>query len=594
MRTLIFWLSIVVITWGQNVGIGTANPHPTARLEIADSTRGFLIPRLTTQQRDGIANPAHALIIFNVDSFCLEVYDTVTQKWYIISCPKGCITPSCLVTISGPTLACTGDTIVYTASGCSGVFYQWNVPTGWTIVSGQGSDTLRAVPDTTDGDVVVTPCDQCGCGTSTSLSVTADTCNFSNTFCLVIGGSNDDRGYAVVQSSDLGYVIAGYTASFGQGSNDVYVVKIDGSGALQWTKTIGGANNDYSYSIANTTDGGFIIAGNTSSFGQGGDDVYIIKLDGSGNLQWTKAIGGTNNDLGYSVIQTSDGGFAIAGYSSSFGQGGNDLYVLKLDGLGNLLWSRTIGGVNDDFGYAIIETSDGGLAIAGQTQSFGQGNVDVYVVKLDGSGNLQWSRTIGGVNNDEGSSIIETSDNGFLIVGQTQSFGQGGWDVYAIKLDASGTLQWTTTVGGANDDMGYAVIQTTSGDYVIVGKTSSFGQGGWDVYIIKLDQTGALQWTRSVGGANDDRGFSVYETSDQGLIIVGKSQSFGQGGYDVYVVKIDGNGNLVSCPSGCQTSSGGIASTGGVTSAGGQVASGGTTATGGTISTGGILTNLCP
>ena len=591
LTALLLVLAVRMIS-AQNVGIGITNPEPTARLDIWDTTRGLLIPRLTTQQRDAIQNPAHTLIIFNIDSFCLEVYDTLTQQWYTISCPRNCFKPTCTPTISGPTFACSGDTAVFIASGCSGVAYQWVVPNNWTVISGQGKDTLKVIPDTTDGTISVTPCNQCGCGNTISVSVAADSCN---AFCLAIGGIGGDYGWSMSRTSDGGYIIGGATNSFGAGGYDFYMVKLDGAGNLQWTRTIGGTAWDWGYSIIQTSDGGYAITGYTqSSFVIGFRAIYVVKLDVQGNLQWTKTIGGASTDEAWSIIQTSDGGYAITGYTWSFGVGGYDVYVVKLDAQGNLQWTRTIGGGNSDVGLSIIQTSDGGYAIAGRTNSFGAGNYDVYVVKLNAQGNLQWTRTIGGTNRDEGSSIIQTSDGGYAIVGWTNSFGAGNYDVYVVKLNAQGNLQWTRTIGGTNQDGGWSIIQTSDGGYAVAGWTGSFGAGDLDVYVVKLNGQGNLQWTKTIGGVNEDRGNSILQTDDGDYIIAGWTRSFGSGTYDIYIVKIDAQGNLLNCPSGCQTGSGGIVSSGGTVSSGGIVSAGGTTGSGGTTSSGGTLTKICP
>jgi hypothetical protein len=245
-------------------------------------------------------------------------------------------------------------------------------------------------------------------------------------------------GNSLIQTSDGGYAIAGETHSFGAGSGDVYLVKLDAKGNLQWTKTIGGENDEWGNSLIQTSDGGYAIAGETHSFGAGSEDVYLVKLDANGNLQWTKTIGEPESEIGYSLIQTSDGGYAIAGATNSFGAGGKDVYVVKLDANGNLQWTRTIGGPEGEIGYSLIQTSDGGYAIAGATNSFGAGGKDVYVVKLDANGNLQWTRTIGGPKDDEGYSLIQTSDGGYAIAGYTDSFGAGETDVYVVKLDKDG------------------------------------------------------------------------------------------------------------------------------------------------------------
>jgi hypothetical protein len=209
----------------------------------------------------------------------------------------------------------------------------------------------------------------------------------SSYFCKAIGGKKADGGFSIIQTSDGGYAIAGTTGSFGAGEADIYVIKLDANGNLQWTKTIGGKDWDVGHSLIQTSDGGYAIAGETESFGAGGADVYVVKLDANGNLQWTKTIGGENTEKGRSLIQTSDGGYAIAGTTTSFGEGVSGAYLVKLDANGNLQWTKTIGGPESEIGFSLIQTSDGGYAIAGYTYSFGAGFSDVYVVKLDKNGN---------------------------------------------------------------------------------------------------------------------------------------------------------------------------------------------------------------
>jgi hypothetical protein len=419
----------------------------------------------------------------------------------------------------------------------------------------------------------------------------------AHTQVITIGGSGLEGAFSIIQTTDGGYAVAGYTASFGAGGDDVYVVKLDGSGNLQWTRTIGSVYIDGGYSIIQTTDGGYAVAGETNSFGAGNADVYVEKLDGSGNIQWTRTIGGSGDDYGYSIIQTTDGGYAVAGSTTSFGAGNEDVYVVKLNGSGNIQWTRTIGGSGEEEGFSIIQTTDGGYAVAGYTSSFGAGFWDVYVVKLDGSGNLQWTRTIGSVYIDGGNSIIQTTDGGYAVAGSTTSFGAGNADVYVVKLDGSGNLQWTRTIGGSNWDGGNSIIQTTDGGYAVAGYTESFGAGNEDVYVVKLDSSGNIQWTRTIGGGNYDYGYSIIQTSDGGYAVAGYTKSFGVGAGDenIYVVKLDGSGgvNVGSCGS-VVADSGAIDTGGSVSLVSSSTFSGGIDSSGGVAGSGGNVTVCVP
>jgi len=254
-------------------------------------------------------------------------------------------------------------------------------------------------------------------------------------------------------------------------------------------------------------------------------------------IEWEKTFGGAGDDRGFSVQQTSDGGYIIVGWTTSYGAGGADVYLIKVDANGNMQWSRTFGGRDADWGYSVQQTSDGGYIIVGETTSYGAGLVDVYLIKVDAKGNMQWNKTFGGAGYDWGYSVQQTSDGGYIIVGAT-SYGAGGDDVYLIKVDANGNMQWSKTFGGAIDDWGYSVQQTSDGGYIIVGTTTSYGAGGGDVYLIKVDANGNMQWSKTFGGAGDDRGFSVQQTSDGGYIIVGTTTSYGAGWWDVYLIKL--------------------------------------------------------
>jgi hypothetical protein len=300
----------------------------------------------------------------------------------------------------------------------------------------------------------------------------------------VIGGNFLSGGArSIIQSSDGGYVVAGEILSFGTIYADIYVVKLDSSGNIEWAKTIGGSGDDYAYSIIQSSDGGYVIAGYTSSFGAGYGDIYVVKLDSSGNVIWTKTIGGSGEDVANSIIQSSDGGYVVAGFTNSFSfrttgwvDIWGDMYVVKLDSGGNVEWAKTIGGIFGDRAQSIIQSSDGGYVVAGCTVSFGAGQ-DIYVVKLDSWGNVEWTKTIDGGPFDCANSIIQSSDGGYVVAGLTYSFGAGYdqmdemyyIDMYVVKLDSEGNVQWTRIIPGLYLDYANSIIQSSDGGYVIAG-----------------------------------------------------------------------------------------------------------------------------
>jgi len=352
------------------------------------------------------------------------------------------------------------------------------------------------------------------------------------------GGSSLDFGEVVRQTADGGYIIAGATDSYGAGLRDVYLVKTDASGNKEWGKTFGGGGWDFAYSVEPTTDGGYIIAGTTGSYGAGSYDVYLIKTDASGNKEWEKTFGGSGWDNAYSVGQTTDGGYIIAGTTGSYGAGWDDVYLIKADASGNKEWEKTFGGSSWDNAYSVEPTTDGGYIIAGATSSYGVGSYDVYLIKTDASGNKEWEKTIGGGGWDNAYSVRQTTDGGYIIAGTTDSYGAGLEDVYLIKTDASGNKEWEKTSGGSSSDFAYSVKPTTDGGYIIAGATSSCGAGSYDVYLIKTDASGNKEWEKAIGGSSSDFAYSVEQTTDGGYIIAGATDSHGAGGGDVYLVKV--------------------------------------------------------
>jgi hypothetical protein len=354
------------------------------------------------------------------------------------------------------------------------------------------------------------------------------------------GGSGWDIGYSVQQTQDGGYIVAGFTSSFGAGYRDVFLIKTDTSGNSVWTQTVGGSNLDEGHSVQQTQDGGYIIAGVTVSFGAGWRDVFLIKTDTLGNQDWTQTFGGSYDDQGYSVQQTQDGGYIIAGYTVSFGAGLADVYLIKTDSSGNPVWTQTFGGGGADKGYSVQQTQDGGYIISGETYSFGPaGYSNVYLIKTNASGNLVWSQTFYGGNYwDIGRSVQQTQDGGYIITGDTHPTSAWYKDVYMIKTDASGNEEWTQTFGGIEDDEGHSVKQTAEGGFIIAGYTFSYGAGFFDVYLIKTNASGNPVWTQTFGGSSVDYGYSVQQTQDGGYIIAGATTSFGAGERDVYLIRL--------------------------------------------------------
>ena len=357
------------------------------------------------------------------------------------------------------------------------------------------------------------------------------------------GGGGRDEGRAVQQTADGGYIVTGLTYSFGAGGYDAYLVRVDAAGDTIWTRTFGGAVDDAGSSVQQTADGGYITAGHTWSYGAGEADVYLIKSDASGNPTWARTFGDSCGNTGSSVQQTSDGGYIIAGCNNSSDVSDEDVCLIKADASGDTVWTRTIGGSGDDWGSSVQQTADGGYIIAGVTKSRGAGGSDVYLVKTDGSGDTTWTRTFGGSASDQGCSVQQTADGGYVIAGWTCSFGAGDGDVYLVKTNGLGDTVWTRTYGGSAYDDGRSVQQTTDGGYIIAGGTWSFGVE-CDLYLIKTDASGSVSWSRTFGGNNDEWGYSVRQTADGGYVVAGCTDSYGAGDFDVYLIKTNADGKI--------------------------------------------------
>jgi len=309
------------------------------------------------------------------------------------------------------------------------------------------------------------------------------------------GGKGDDEANSIQQTTDGGYIVAGWTESFGSAWwKDIYILKLNSEGEVEWQKTFGGGDSDEAKSIQQTTDGGYIVVGRTGSFGSGGYDVYILKLNVKGEIEWQKTFGGKDYDEANSVQQTIDGGYIVAGWTKSFGSGGYDVYILKLNSKGEVEWQKTFGGWNDDEANSIQQTIDGGYIVAGVTGSFGFGEQDAYILKLNLKGEAEWQKTFGGKGDDEAKSIQQTKDGGYIVAGWTKSFGSAWWkDVYILKLNSKGEVEWQKTFGGEYDDLANSIQQTTDGGYIVAGWTESFGSGYEDVYILKLNSKGEVE-----------------------------------------------------------------------------------------------------
>jgi len=341
------------------------------------------------------------------------------------------------------------------------------------------------------------------------------------------GGSGEDVGNAVRQTSDDGYIIVGTTHSFGAGGSDVYLIRTDPSGDTLWTRTYGGPLNDYGNAVQPLSDGGYIVAGTTRSLAAGSSAAYLIRTNASGDTLWTKTYGAALNAYGNSVQRTFDGGYVITGgYESVIGA-----YLVRTDSFGDTVWTRQVEGVGwANVGNSVCQTSDSGYVIAG-TSWVGEDFAVGFLNKFDSSGALLWTASFPA----GGEAVQETSDGGFVIAGPGGWRGQLG---FLMRTTSAGDTVWTRTYTSGN---AHSVEQTDDGGYITAG---SIGFWSLDLFLVRTTSSGDTLWTRRFGGQSNDQGRSVRETTDGGFIAAGSTDSFGAGSSDIYLVQTQADGTV--------------------------------------------------
>jgi predicted secreted protein len=371
--------------------------------------------------------------------------------------------------------------------------------------------------------------------------------NFARTY----GTSVDQQANDVQPTSDGGYIVAGWTVSV-FGFVDAWVVKLDSGGNVQFEKAYGSSSgDDVLRSVNQTSDGGYIVAGYTTSFGAGGRDVWVMKLDSAGSVQFQKAFGGTADDEADSVVQTSDGGFVVGGYAQSFGPGDNQAWVLKLDASLNVLSQKNYSGTGAGEVFSISETTDGGILAAGfeAATSATAAGANFWLLKLDASGAVQLQESIGGDGNEGSFGAQETPDGGYILAGPSSSFGGAGFHAWIVKVSSSGAIEFQKSIGGSSDDDELGSIHhLPGGGYMTSGYTNSFGAGADDLWLLKLDEVGNIQFQKTYGGLADDfvNFHGMRLTPDGGAVLSGITQSFGSGMLDAWLLKVGSDGSIDS------------------------------------------------
>lgn len=395
------------------------------------------------------------------------------------------------------------------------------------------------------------------------------------------GGSAFDYSNELIPTNDGGYLSVGFTSSVDgdiqtvHGSGDCLIVKLDSLGSVKWQQELGGSDKEEGNAALALSDGGFVVAGYaesndgdlTSNHGNG--DSWVVRLDANGSIQWQQAIGGTGHDHAEGIVSTADGGFLVTGYTESnngdfSGNHGNgDAFVVKLDSLGNVEWQKLMGGSSYDIGKSLIPSSDGNFLMIGETGSndgnvtVQHGNGDIWLVKFNNAGSIIWEHSYGGSLNENGQSLVETPDGGFLLSGYTEStngdilLNHGNGDVCVLKVNELGVLQWEKSLGSSGNDYAYSIKENKSGNYLVAGYSEmndgdvSGNHGNYDCWLVSIDQNGNLLNQHSFGGSGVDIAYAILPISDTQLLFAGYTESSDQdvavnhGNGDCWIVQLD-------------------------------------------------------
>jgi hypothetical protein len=356
------------------------------------------------------------------------------------------------------------------------------------------------------------------------------------------GPYNDDANW-VENTTGGGFILVGTTTTTDSTWGDVSMIRINPWGDTLWTRQYGGVEGESAEGVRETPDGGFIVVGLTTSYGAGSADVYALRTDSNGDTLWTRTYGGPGYDTAYGVDLAHGSGYVITGIKDP-GGGTGDVYLVRIDGNGDTLWTNTYGGTEVDWAMRVRRTSDGGYIMVGETRSFGYGLGDAYLVKVDSLGVMEWHQWYGGASVDVAYDVRQTASGGYIAVGYTASAGAGSFDVFLIHTLADGDSIWTKTYGGTGYESGLSIVITYDYNYVIVGNTNSYGAGSQDVYVVKVSPTGEFIWDETYGGADYDAGSSIQETPDKGYVICGRKFVTGMH-YQAYAIRLLGYDPLV-------------------------------------------------
>ena len=377
--------------------------------------------------------------------------------------------------------------------------------------------------------------------------------SFSQTFERTFGSTATEIGTCIQNTLDGNYIICGSANGFSNAYADYYLVKVNSAGTLLWSKNYGGTNHDRAYYVSTCSDGGFIMTGYTLSTSAGNnEDVYLVRTDSNGSLLWSTSVGGSKDDLGWYVLEANDGGFIVSGSSKSFTGGSWDGYLVKVNSAGVLQWTKVMGGSSTDVFNGMSKTTDGGYIITGETMTNSFGSTDMMLVKINSDGDTLWTKQYGKITEDAGNAVTQTADGGYIIVGDMHTYpNSGDHNACLLKTDSDGAMQWVKLYGSnPGTEIAWAVRQTPDNGYVMLASSYFYGAGNADMLLIRTDNSGGLKWAKTYGSSGFDDVWYFQKTANEGNMIIGATQSYGSGQADIYLVRTDSLGNTS-----CDTSS---------------------------------------
>ncbi len=349
--------------------------------------------------------------------------------------------------------------------------------------------------------------------------------------------SEYDEGFDVAELPDGGFIFAGSTWMAQTASTDVLLVRTDVEGIVLWTKSFGGVYKDEAFAVESTSDDGFIITGSTESYTNGFNDVWLIKTDADGAMQWSNSFGGTSVDYGLDVKECVSGGFIIAGVTEHSITGGRYAWLIRTDEVGNEIWNRRYGGFERDFASSVAQTSDGGFMVTGATGATSTGSAALWLFKVGPNGDAVWERIVNDVVSTSGSRLVIPDDGSIAVIGNAMPDAIQTSNMIFVRIDPTGDVLVNTVL--QENAFGTGISATSDGSFIVCGYTNPYGSDGSDIVLSKIGREGNTIWKKLIGGSRLDRARAVITTRDNGYMITGNTRSFGHGDLDMLMLKTD-------------------------------------------------------